>query len=288
MTAYTRSLASEETVYTRSYALDDIQVRPGGDGRTVEAYAAIFDQPTLVVDQDGEYEEVCDKTMFNRALGLARRAQGGWNIPVMYNHGMTLYGTPSDRHTVPIGVPEDIRVDGKGLYTRARFHPTDAADEILEAIRGGSIRAYSFAGAFRKSDPQVPPGGKFRASFNGTLPRVRRLESTLREFGPTPFPIYAGAEVVGVRAEQAALMLNRLPPEEFERLLQMVRTGTPPPAAEPALEDQPSQEVRSEPEPTSAVDQRPVPEPEHSDRQLTAREAILARRAAWIIKQKDD
>lgn len=275
--------------YTRAFALDDIQVRAGAEGRIVEAYAAVFDSPSRVVDQDGEYEEICDRTMFNRALGLARRSAGGWGIPVMYNHGQTLYGTASDRHTVPIGVPEEIRADGKGLYTRTRFHSTDLAAEILEAIREGSIRAYSFAGVFTKTNPPVPRPTGFRADHAGRLPQVRRLESTLREFGPTPFPVYAGAEVVGVRAEQAALLLNRLSPGEFERLLTMVRsTGTPSPA-DAALADQPPPEVRST-EPTSAEDQPSTPEQasKHSDRQLSAREAIAARRAAWIIKQKVD
>ncbi len=276
------------TEYMRSFALDDVRVRSGGDGRTVEAYAAVFDSPSHVVDQDGEYEEIIDRSMFNRALGLARRAAGGWNVPVMYNHGQTLFGTASDRHAVPIGVPEDIRADDKGLYTRTRFHKTPLADEILEAIREGSIRSYSFAGIFKKSDPPVPSFG-FRADHAGRLPQVRRLESTLREYGPTPFAVYAEAEIVGVRAEQAALLLNRLSPDEFERLLRLVRdVGTPPPAA-PALADQPSQTVRSEPEPAvETSDQPPASKPEHSEWQhMTPREVIRARRASWIVKYGD-
>ena len=117
--------------YTRAFALDDIAIKSGGDGRTVEAYAAVFDAPAQVVDQDGMYEETLDPAVFNRALGLSRRSAGGWNIPVMYNHGQTIYGTASDRHSVPIGVPEDIRAEPKGLYTRTRFHKTPAADEVL-------------------------------------------------------------------------------------------------------------------------------------------------------------
>ena len=270
--------------YTRAFALDDIAIKSGGDGRTVEAYAAVFDAPAQVVDQDGMYEETLDPAVFNRALGLSRRSAGGWNIPVMYNHGQTIYGTASDRHSVPIGVPEDIRAELKGLYTRTRFHKTPAADEVLEAIREGSIRAYSFAGEFKKSEPAVPRGG-FRADMAGRLQRVRRLASSLREYGPTPFPVYAGAEVVGVRAEQAAMLLNRLPPDEFARLLEMARNGTHLPAPE-ALDDQPD-EVRSRMEPASAEDQPPAEESEHSERrELTPREAICVRRAAWIIKQR--
>jgi hypothetical protein len=47
--------------YTRSFSLEDISVRSGGDGRTVEAYATVFNTPAEVRDQDGEYIEVIDR-----------------------------------------------------------------------------------------------------------------------------------------------------------------------------------------------------------------------------------
>src|SRR6516164_4047723 len=50
--------AEESTPYTRSFDLTDISVRAGGDGRTVEAYAAIFDAPSAIRDQDGDYDEI--------------------------------------------------------------------------------------------------------------------------------------------------------------------------------------------------------------------------------------
>ena len=31
---------------TRTFPLEDIRIDPGGDGRTVTAYAAVFDTPT--------------------------------------------------------------------------------------------------------------------------------------------------------------------------------------------------------------------------------------------------
>ena len=46
--------------FTRSFALEDISVRSGGDGRTVEAYATVFNIPADVRDADGEYIEVID------------------------------------------------------------------------------------------------------------------------------------------------------------------------------------------------------------------------------------
>jgi HK97 family phage prohead protease len=230
--------------YTRSFPLEDITVRSDGIGRTVDAYAAVFNTPAAIRDADGEYDEVIDPTAFNRAIDHAVRFGGGvQSIPVMFNHGMTIYHTPSELDSMPIGVAEEIKADKRGLFTRTRYHNTPRADAALENIKAGSIRAYSFQGAFKRSDPVVPHGG-FRRGRDGTTKTVRRMESTLKEYGPTPFPAYAGAEVVGVRA--LASFLNTLQPVEFEAFLQLYRSGTPldPPDdlgtsadAEPAADD---------------------------------------------------
>ncbi|MDQ1248447.1 MAG: uncharacterized protein QG597_2819, partial [Actinomycetota bacterium] len=42
--------------FQRSYALDDITIR-SGDGRTVEAYAAVFDTSAEIHDRQGHYLE---------------------------------------------------------------------------------------------------------------------------------------------------------------------------------------------------------------------------------------
>src|SRR5215469_16170796 len=99
--------------------------------------------------------------------------------------------TLSLHDALPIGVAEEVRPDGKGLFTRTRFHKTPRADQVLEAIREGSIAGYSFSGVFKDSDPKK--NGRYRGQT------VRRLESTLREFGPATFPVHQGAEIVGVR-----------------------------------------------------------------------------------------
>lgn len=211
--------------FTRSFALEPGSVRSVGDGRTVEAYATVFNTPAEVRDADGEYIEVIDPSAFNRAIDHAKRSKGGWNIPVMFNHGMTLFHTPSEIDSVPIGVVEEIRADGKGLFTRARYHDSPRANAVLESIREQSITAYSFSGAFKRSDPTVPRGG-FRRSSSGDLPTVRRMVSTLREFGPATFPVYAGAEVLGVRAEQVAHFLSRMAPGEVDRLATLIASST--------------------------------------------------------------
>ncbi len=193
--------AGEPVVYRRWYALEDIRILrsgEGGDGRTVEAYAAVFNSPVRIVDPQGEYEEDIVQTAFNRALDHARRGRDGWNVRVLYNHGYTVQGTPSERFSIPIGTPVDIRPESRGLLTLTRYSDTPLAEEILEAIRSGSVTSQSFSGRIVRSDPELKPGQRHRPA-GGRLTRVRRLELGLREYGPTPFPAYQDAEVLGVR-----------------------------------------------------------------------------------------
>jgi HK97 family phage prohead protease len=260
--------------YTRSFPLEDISIKPG-DGRTVDAYAAVFDSPARVRDVDGEYEEVIDPAAFNRTLEHAGR--GRTSVPVLFNHGLTIWGTPSERYSLPVGVSEEIRVDGRGLFTRARFHKTQPAEEILEAIRDGSVTAYSFQGDFLRSDPQPPRGG-FRPVHGGKLPRVRRTECTLKEFGPATFAVYKDAEVVGVRAEQAALLLSTLSDGERQRLAAFLQAGTPlDPPVDPPADGTPSDEG-------PAAEDSPGPSVRHSVRPLPPHQELQAARARFLIR----
>ncbi|MCL5459843.1 HK97 family phage prohead protease, partial [Loigolactobacillus coryniformis] len=80
--------------------LADIAIRKGGDGRTVDAYAAVFNVETTISDQQGRYREQLHPDSFGRSI-----SQRGTKFGVFYNHGMTLHGTPSDSGSVPLGSP---------------------------------------------------------------------------------------------------------------------------------------------------------------------------------------
>ncbi len=183
---------------TRTFPLEDIRIDPGGDGRTVTAYAAVFDTPTKISDFEGEYIERIHPAAFNKAIRDAapQGKRTTWLTRVLFNHGMTTYGTPSDRGSMPIGTPESITADSRGLLTVTRYNHTPLADEALDAIKSGSITAQSFQGRFVRSDKKGP----FRADKDGNLPVVTRKEVTLKEYGPAVFAAYPDAEIVGVRA----------------------------------------------------------------------------------------
>lgn len=187
-----RDPKAPSNLHSRVVALDDISIRAGGDGRTVTAYAAVFDSPAEIQDQDGHYLEQIGRTAFDKTL--TERAR---KIGVFYNHAKTLHGTPSEQGSVPIGTAEEVRADSRGLLTVTRYNKTPLADAVLEAIRNGDITGQSFTGRFIKSDPRGP----YLPSRAGALPLVTRQEIALIEYGPTPIPAYEAAEIVGVRAE---------------------------------------------------------------------------------------
>lgn len=204
--AWARPLVPEwvDGLRGRALLLDGMEVltrAKGGTGRTVDAYAAVFATPAEVQDQDGHYLEQIHSGAFERSI-RERMSR----INVFYNHGRNLYGLPSDQGSIPIGTPRSITADAVGLRTVTEFNRTSLADEVLEAIKAGSMRGMSFTGAFLRSDKQGP----FYSRADGGLETVTRLEIGLLEYGPTPIPNYEEAEVVGVRS-------IRLPDGEPER-----------------------------------------------------------------------
>lgn len=195
---------TERLTYERMWALEDISIsRATSDGRTVEAYAAIFNSETDIHDQHGAYTEIIDPKAFNRTV-----SRGVDRVQVYYNHGMTIYGTPSDAYSIPIGRAMQIKPDNRGLHTITRYNPGEATDQILDAIRNGAIRGYSFRGAIYRSDPNTR---NMRPNKDGTLQKVRRLELGLMEYGPTPSPAYMDAAILAVRSgDQAAKIVTAL------------------------------------------------------------------------------
>ena len=181
--------------FTRSFPLLDLAIRSGGDGRTVEAYAAVFDTPVHVVDAHGEYREQITRTAFNKTI--ADRGTKPW--PVLFNHGLTVHGTPSAMDSMPIGASiEPPRADSRGVVTVSRYHVGERADQVLEAIRSGAVSAQSFSGSFKTSTPRKPAGG-YRPNRAGELTLVTRTEIAMEEYGPAVFAAYPDAVITSVR-----------------------------------------------------------------------------------------
>lgn len=216
----------------RDCDLIDIEINRSGDGRTVTAYAATFDTPYEVRDHDGHYDEVLDPKAFNRAI-----SRGGKDVQVVYNHAMTAWGTPSERYSMPLGTPLEIRAEPKGLLTVTRYAKTQLADEVLELIDAGAIRAQSFRGAVLQSAKPVPgPNGR---------PIIRRMALGLREYGPTLFPANSAAKVLAVRSSLLVDQLGELSPEERAELLALLQAE--PPIVGTQANPEPTSEARPDP-----------------------------------------
>lgn len=185
--------------------IEDIHIvsRAEGDGSgcLVEAYATVFEEPAEIRDEQGHYTEVIDRTAFDHTLGRIRRSRGGFpaHVKVLYNHGKTMEGMPAPEFQLPLGVPEDIRPETRGLLTRTKFDTDDPFTErVLSKVKSGAITSYSFVGGIMRSNPELQLGAKHRGR-SGALTTVRRMILGLREYGPVLFPAYTGAEILGVR-----------------------------------------------------------------------------------------
>ena len=194
----------------RYWPLEECRIMRGSEGReyesgrVVEAYAAVYDIPVVIKDHEGHYEEEIMRSAFDDVLREIHpdRNKGYWNATCLYNHGMTVHGTPAERFSLPAGVARHIGSEGKGLRTLTEYAPTPLGDELLTLVEMGALRSQSFTGGIVRSDPPLRgPGDRYRRAMGGGLQRVKRWVLGLREYGLTPFAAYSGAEVLGVRMQ---------------------------------------------------------------------------------------
>lgn len=154
----------------------------GGDGFTLEGYAAVFDSATRINSWEGNFDERISSGAFSKTLKERKPV-------IQFDHGHDI-ATGS----VPIAAIEDIREDKQGLYVRARMFDNPRVEPIRQAIAGGAIDGMSFR--FRVVREE------WDESEDIPLRTIRELE--LFELGPVVFPAYE-ATSVGVRSLLADL-----------------------------------------------------------------------------------
>lgn len=159
----------------------DLELRSGGDGRTVFGLAVPFDQITEVSDGRGSYLESFVFGSFTRTL-----AERGQRVKLLANH---------DHRRWPIGRPTVLREDPAGLYIEARVSQTRDGDEALELIRDGALDGFSVG--FRPI--------RDRRSRDGV---VERTEVGLSEVSIVAFAAYDGAVLAGVRSSDPHIPLE--------------------------------------------------------------------------------
>lgn len=208
----------------RAFKIDDLHIRSDGSGRIVEAYAADWARYE-VMDQDGHYHEELTPTSFAKTIN-----DKGTRFGVLFNHGRTVDGAQNPAASLPIGVPIEVRADERGVFTATRYLDNPLADHVLDAVKQGAITSQSFSGKFMKSVKSYPAG-----RGRGVLPLITRHEVNMREYGPAVFAAYAGAAILGTRAEQFIRTLLETPSdqrmawlEQFEGLTTPLEPEAPP------------------------------------------------------------
>lgn len=179
----------------RASAPDD-----GGDGLTLEGYAAVFDQWTQIEDWEGVYMESLARGAFKKTLRERRD-----RVLLQYDHGHhPVLGS------IPIGHIEMLREDDHGLYVRARLHDNWMTQPVRDAVASGAVSGMSFR--FKPIAEKIEQPAKAK-----DLPKRTLTEVALFELGPVAFPAYSGTEV-GLRAwadaaptELRSALLNQLP-----------------------------------------------------------------------------
>jgi phage head maturation protease len=192
-------------IIERAFPLDDIAIRAGGTGRTVVAYAAMFDAPYEVRDGEGHYFERIHQRAYDSYLATG-------NLPVcLFNHGFMLgTRTPSEQNQALLGTPLEVRADAKGLLTVTEYLNTPHADYVLEAIRGGAVTSQSFRGPILQSRA---------AGRRDGLRVTERMRLGIIDYGPSPFAVNREAAILSVRSQALLDELDDLTDEERAELL---------------------------------------------------------------------
>jgi len=161
------------SIHQRAYALPDLAVRSGGDGRTISGLVVPFGQVAQVSDGGPTYSEAFERGAFADTIKA-----GGNRVKLLSHH---------QSRNNPLGRALLLREDAAGLYGEFHVSATRAGDEALELVRDGALDSFSVG---FKAVSQARRAGV-----------VWRTKVLLREASLVTFPAYAGAMVQSVRDE---------------------------------------------------------------------------------------
>lgn len=180
----------------RSVDFRAAEAMEGGDGRTLEGYAAVFDISTTINSWEGKFSESMKRGAFSKTLRE--------RVPIVqYDHGHDVRVG-----STPIASIQELREDEKGLYVQARLYDNPVVEPVRQAIEGGSIAGMSFRfqvvrDEWRDNKDKLVRGDElgdllYEPGERGPLKRTIK-EVKLFELGPVAFPAYESTSV-GVRA----------------------------------------------------------------------------------------
>lgn len=253
-----RSGRAEEVRHVEFRASDN------SDGRTLEGYAAVFNQWTTIRDSMGEFKERIAPGAFKRTLGQ--------RTPVLqFDHGShPLIGS------LPLGAITALREDRNGLFVRARLADNWLIQPVRDAIADGAISGMSFRFRVVADEWGTEDGVDART--------IKEVE--LLELGPVVFPAYeqttvAVRSLVGALDDETRAVLAR-------ELAPTIDTDDVGPAAEDEQDDEinGTSDVASEPANTDDGPDEPPVASHDTPRQRIV--AALTRAGHHITKETTD
>lgn len=160
---------------TRGYGLP-VEVRESGDGLTVEGYAAVFDQETVI---GGAFREVIRRGAFKDAVARD-------DVVFLINHeGLPLARTRSGTL--------QLKEDDHGLHIRSELDPEDPdVRSIVSKMKRGDLDKMSFAFLPRKQEWDE----------SEDMPLRSIEEAELYDVSIVTTPAYNGTEI-GLRSLEA-------------------------------------------------------------------------------------
>jgi hypothetical protein len=168
-----------------------MEVRSSGDGRTLFGRAV----PYGVIAQLPQYRERFQPGVFSRQVAANQV------------HTVKLFDAHSDRlqGSHPIGKTMRLSEQPDGLYGEWGLYDTNRAEDALKLVRAGEVTGLSVG--FKST------GGGSRKAQDGVIDRV---SAHLDHVALTHEPVYADAQVLGVRSKAPAYEADR---ERFRLLL---------------------------------------------------------------------
>jgi HK97 family phage prohead protease len=178
----------------------DLQVRSGGDGRTIMGIAVPYNAPTRITET---LVEEFVRGAFNHQLNAPQKVKFG-------REHILLGGTL-------IGAASLMRDDAAGLYVELRTSKTPTGDETLELVRDGALNQLSIMFAERQNR---------RLSSNV----VQRVTAHLGEVAVVMEGAYGElAATVGVRSGAGTQVLDRVDEELRRQAEEYLIGGLPEP-----------------------------------------------------------
>ena len=200
-----REIARDDLCRSVPFELRD--AGEGSDGLTLDGYAAVFGEPTLIDSWEGTFSETV-------APGAFRKSLRERTPKLQFDHGQhPMIGS------IPLGRVTEASEDERGLRIVARLSDNWLVEPVRDAIASGAIDGMSFRFTVvndewtDKNGKRLTPAELDRLLWDGAGDRGP-LQRTLREVkvseaGPVVWPAYASTSV-GVRSADSTIDLRRL------------------------------------------------------------------------------